>query len=143
MAQAEYSTVINRSAADVFAFLADGERGGEWRPGVMECRKQSGEGVGATYDQWVRGPGGRRVAAHYRVTQSDPPRLLAFEAIAGPVRPVGRYELVEENGSTRVTFSLDSRLGGFRKLFMGPMVNKTMQAEVRCLDNLKQLMESQ
>ena len=98
--------------------------------------------MGAVYRQGVKGPGGRRIAADYRVTGYDPPRLLEFEAIAGPVRPVGSYRLEEEDGGTRITFALHAELGGLKKLLMEGRVQDTMNAEVRSLDNLKQVLET-
>ena len=41
-----------------------------------------------------------------------------------------------------MTFSLDAQLTGLRKLLMGSMVQKTMDSEVRNLDNAKRLLES-
>lgn len=142
MPHAEYSVTINRPPADVFAFLADGENCPQWRSGIVEIKKISGEGVGTTYKQKIRGPGGRNIPADYRVTEYEPDRLLAFETIAGPVRPTGRFELRGADASTVVSFSLDAQLSGFKKLLMGGMVNKTMQSEIRALDRLKMVMES-
>ena len=89
MPHAENTVTINRPSADVFSFLADGEDGhamaNRRRRGALN--RNSGEGVGAVYKQTIRGPGGRSVAADYRVTEFEPDRALAFEAIAGPVRP--------------------------------------------------------
>jgi len=97
---------------------------------------------GATYTQGLKGPGGRRVAADDRITAFEPGKRLAFEAIAGPVRPTGEYVLEDVVGATNVTFSLDAQLGGIQKLLMGGMVQKTMDAEVGALANLKRVLES-
>ena len=142
MPHAEHRVTIKRSAADVFAYLADGEKGTEWRSGIIEIKKVSGEGVGTQYKQSVRGPGGRAIAADYAITQFTPNSVLAFQATAGPVRPRGRYELVESADSTTVTFSLDADLAGIKKLFMGGMVAKTMITEVQALDKAKAVLEA-
>ena len=63
----------------------------------------SGSGVGAIYKQGVKGPGGRRIDADYRVTSFEPNRRLAFVAIAGPVRPTGEFVLEEVAEGTRMT----------------------------------------
>ena len=44
--------------------------------------------------------------------------------------------------SVRLTFSLDATLGGLQRLLMGSMVQRTMDAEVRMLDNAKRLPEA-
>lgn len=142
MPHAENQVTINRPATEVFSYLADGERCTEWRSGVLEIKKVSGDGVGAQYKQSVRGPGGRSVPADYTITEFMPPTTLAFQATAGPVRPKGRYALRESNGTTTVTFSLDADLSGLKKLFMGPMVAKTMQSEVRALNKVKEILEA-
>ncbi len=85
---------------------------------------------------------GRRVAADYEVTAFEPDKRLEFRTVAGPVRPHGRYDLEEVEGGTRLTFSLDAELSGLRKLLMGSMVQKTMDAEVSALDDLKRVLEA-
>ena len=142
MAQASYSVTINRPIEDVFAFIADGERCPEWRPGVIDIKRISGEGVGTKYAQGVSGPMGRRIAADYEVTVFQPSSWLEFETTTGPARPHGRYDLAAVAGGTRLTFSLDAQLTGLRKLVMGSMVQKTMDSEVRNLDNAKRILES-
>ena len=57
MAHAEGIEVINRSPADVFAFLANGENNSKWRPMVLETTHAPGtpEGLGAIYRQRTAG----------------------------------------------------------------------------------------
>ena len=112
-----------------------------WRSGVLDIHRVSGQGVGAVYRQGVRGPGGRRVAADYRVTAYQPDTLLAFETIAGPVRPAGEFRLQEAGGATTLTLSLRAHLAGVKRLVMSGMVQKTMDAEVAAIDNLQRLLE--
>jgi len=142
MSEARHQVTIRRPAGEVFAFLADGLNGPKWRPGIIDIALVSGNGVGATYKQGVKGPGGRRVDADYRVTAYEPDARLAFEAIAGPVRPTGEYVLEEVDGGTRLTFALRAELGGIKKLLMGGAVQKTMDSEVEATERLKSLLES-
>ena len=133
---------MNRPPTEVFAFIADGENCPQWRPGVLDIKCVSGEGVGTKYSQGVKGPMGRRIAADYEVTVFEPDRRLEFETLTGPARPHGRYELEPADGGTRLTFALDAHLTGLSKLLMGSAVQKTMGSEVRTLDNLKRVLES-
>jgi carbon monoxide dehydrogenase subunit G len=142
MPNATYSVTINRPASDVFAFVADGEKCSQWRPGVIDIKRVSGEGVGTTYSQGVKGPMGRRVAADYQVTVFEPDRRLEFQTTTGPARPHGRYDFEPVEGGTRLTFSLGAQLTGLSRLLMGSAVQKTMDSEVRTLDNLKRLLET-
>ena len=142
MASARHQVTIQRPAGEVFAFIADGLNGPKWRSGIVDITHVSGSGVGATYKQGVKGPGGRRIDADYRVTAYEPNHRLAFAAIAGPVRPNGDYLLEEIPGGTRLTFSLQAELGGIKKLLMGGAVQKTMDAEVAATERLKQVLEA-
>jgi len=94
------------------------------------------------YRQGVRGPGGRRIPADYQVTAFEPGTRLAFEAIAGPVRPTGEFRLHEADGATTLTFSLQVELAGLKRLLMSRMVQRTMDAEVRAIENLERLLRS-
>ncbi len=139
----ETNTVsIRRPSSDVFAFVADATNATRWRPGVLDIALISGSGVGATYRQGVKGPGGRRIAADYEITAFEPGRRLAFKAIAGPVRPTGDYRFEETADGTRLTFSLTADLPFLKRLVMGGAVQRTMNAEVAAMEKLKQILEA-
>jgi uncharacterized protein YndB with AHSA1/START domain len=143
MPHAQRSVTIARPIEAVFAYLADGEKCPEWRSGVLDIKRVSGDGgVGTRYAQGVKGPMGRRITADYEITAYDPNRAIEFQTTAGPARPHGRYELAVENEGTNLTFSLDAKLGGIRKLLMGSAVQRTMELEVRALDRLKAVLEA-
>jgi uncharacterized protein YndB with AHSA1/START domain len=141
MPSATNTITIQRPVSEVFAFVADGLNGPKWRPGILDIAHASGEGVGAVYRQGVRGPGGRRIAADYEITAFDPPNGLAFKAIAGPVHPSGEFRLAEAGGATRLSFSLDVSLSGWKRLLMGRSVQQTMDAEVAALERLRAVLE--
>jgi uncharacterized protein YndB with AHSA1/START domain len=145
MPKASYSVTISRSVDDVFAFVADGEQCRRWRPGVLDIVRASGAmdgDVGTRYLQGVKGPMGRRISADYDITVFEPNKLLEFQTVSGPARPHGRYDFASVDEGTRLTFSLDAKLTGVRKLLMGSAVERTMDEEVRALDNLKRVLES-
>jgi uncharacterized protein YndB with AHSA1/START domain len=139
---ASSEVVVERPPAEVFAFLADAENDRAWRPGVVDIERVSGDGpgAGARYRQGVKGPGGRRIDADVETTAYEPDRLIGFRATAGPVRPEGRYELVPDDGGTRVRFALAAELRGV-KVAIAPAVRRTMTAEVGHLENLKRVLE--
>ena len=146
MPQASYSVTINRPVGDVFAFVADGEQCPRWRPGVLDITRAGGAstgGIGTRYLQGVKGPMGRRISADYEVTVYEPDRRIEFKTVAGPARPHGSYEFAStDDGGTKLTFALDATLSGIRGMFMGGAVQRTMDDEVKTLDNLKRLLES-
>lgn len=142
MPAAERTITINQPPSAVFAVIADGEKATLWRPGVLDGALVSGSGVGAIYRQGVRGPAGRRLAADYEVTAIEPDRRLEFRAIAGPVRPVGSYELEAIGTGTALTFRLNAELGGWKRLVLGRAVQGSIDAEMRALDRLRDLLEA-
>jgi uncharacterized protein YndB with AHSA1/START domain len=141
MPSAERTITINRPVDEVFTFLADGRNAQLWRSGVLDVDLVSGAGVGARYSQGVRGPGGRRIAADYEVTEFEPNSKIAFRATAGPVRPTGSFTFEGMGTGTVLTFKLDAALGGLQKLLMGGAVQSTMNAEMGALDKLRDLLE--
>jgi hypothetical protein len=58
------------------------------------------------------------------------------------VRPTGEFRLHEADGATTLTMSLRAELAGLKRLFMSGMVQKTMDAEVAAIENVKRLLES-
>src|SRR5262249_20068391 len=110
MAHATATVIVNKPIAEAFAYLADGRNEPARRPGVTDVSHvaDTGTGVGATFKQKMKGPGGRSIPGDYRVTRHEPPARLDFEVIAGPARPTGRFDLQAKTpDSTEVTFTLD------------------------------------
>ncbi|MFN2582572.1 MAG: SRPBCC family protein [Candidatus Dormibacteria bacterium] len=142
MPEASNSVVIDRPVADVFVFLGNAENDRRWRSGVVELQRVSGEGVGTRYHQVVSGPGGRKVNADIEIIEFTPNSRIAFRTTTGPVRPEGSYDLSPQDGGTKVTFKLSATVGGLKSLFMGSMVQKTMNNEVAALSELKRVLES-
>jgi len=101
MPEESNTITIARPAGDVFAFLADAENDKQWRGGVIEMTRTSGQGGGATYRQIVAGPGGRRIDADVEITEFIPGQRIAFRTTQGPVRPTGSYDLQAGEGGTR------------------------------------------
>ncbi len=141
MPNASNEILIDRPCDDVFAFLADPQNDPQWRGGVLDVQRVSGDGVGARYAQGVKGPGGRRIVADIEITELTPSQTIAFQTIAGPVRPRGRYVLSAADSGTHVRFELDVEMRGLKRL-MAPMVQKTMNDEVRQLAQLKHVIEA-
>jgi uncharacterized protein YndB with AHSA1/START domain len=142
MPSAEHTVTIDRPAATVFAYLADGTHNPEWRPGVLEIsRTSASDGPGATYRQVLSGPGGRRIDGDYQVTDYQPPQRLVFQVTAGPARPTGLFDITAQGPTTSlVRFSLELRPRGLM-ILMTPMIAAQVRREVAALDNLKAVLE--
>jgi uncharacterized membrane protein len=141
MPRASSEIVVKCPRDELFAFLADPENDPQWRSGVLDLKRVSGSGMGARYAQGVKGPGGRRIAADIEITELTPGETIAFQTVAGPVRPRGRYLLTAADGGTRVRFELEADVKGAKRLLI-PMVQKTMNKEVRQLHSLKRVIET-
>jgi uncharacterized protein YndB with AHSA1/START domain len=143
MPSAQHTVTIQRPPATVFAYVVDGEKCPQWRSHVLDIKRVSGSGgVGTHYSQGVKGPMGRRIAADYEVTVCEPNRRYEFETVTGPARPHGRFDLEETDGGTRLSLALDSQMKGLAGLFMGGMVQKTMDSEVRAIERMKDVLEN-
>jgi uncharacterized membrane protein len=141
MPRASSEIVVKCPREHVFAFLADPENDPQWRSGVLDLKRISGSGIGARYAQGVKGPGGRRIPADIEITELTADEAIAFQTIAGPVRPRGRYMLAAIDGGTRVRFELEADVKGVKRL-LTPMVQKTMNNEVHQLEQLKHVIET-
>ena len=141
MASAERTIAIRRPVEQVFRFLADGRTATQWRTSVLDVQKESGDGVGAVYRQVMRAPGGGKVDADYEITALEPDRMIAFRTIAGPVRPTGEFALEPMGDATILTFSLASQLPWWKRLFVERALQAAMDAEMRSLDELQELLE--
>ena len=142
MAHAERTVTVNRSPNEVFDFILEGKNNPIWRPAVADIVKLPGtpSGVGAAFKQGMKGPGGRRIDADYKIVECDRPRQIKFEVTAGPARPNGNYSLAAQGSSTILTFVLDFQPKGLAKLMDG-MIQKQMEEEVATLENLKKHLE--
>ncbi len=142
MAHAEKTVTIQRSAKEIFDFILDGRNNPLWRPSVADIEQVQGapKGVGAMFKQGMKGPGGRRIEADYKIVDIDTPRRIRFEVTAGPARPTGTYTFAQQGNSTTVTFVLDYQPKGLAKLMDG-LIGKQMKDEVATLENLKKHLE--
>ena len=141
MPSAERTISIRRPVDEVFRFLSDGRTATQWRSAVIEVSKASGEGVGAVYRQVVRGPGGRAVDADFEITVLEQDQRIGFRTIAGPVRPEGEFALEAMGDATILTFTLEAKLSGWKRLLLGGLVQSSMNAEMRGLDQLQEVLE--
>ncbi len=143
MVRVAESVVVARPAAEVFAVLADPEAAALWQHGVNGVRAVTDgpPGLGSRLSG-TRAYAGLRVAYTTEITVWDPPRRLAFRAMGAPVRVSGELALEGAEGGTRVTATLDLRVGGLSLLGLTDRVADRVAAELRRgLAALKVLLE--
>jgi len=141
MPSASRTIEISAPISDVFTFFTTPANDSRWRSGVKEMRSDGQPAVGTIVHQVIAGPGGRAINADIEITQYAEPTTYAFTTISGPVRPVGSYAFAPVGTGTTVTFTLDAKLSGIKKLFMSGPVQKSMDAEMSALDKAKALLE--
>jgi uncharacterized protein YndB with AHSA1/START domain len=136
-----HSVEIARSPQDVFAYLDDLERHGEWQSEIVSTKRETdGPTRVGTRATDVRRVPGRTQSVTYEITEHDPPRKVAFRGVTGPVRPVGTatVELVGE-GRSKVTIELDLQGSGVLGTILAPLARS--QARKQLPENQRQLKE--
>jgi len=124
---------IPRPPEEVYAVIADLERGPEWQPSLVRVDVERGKEV--------RRIGGQEREASFDVTRDEPPRLFEIVSHGGPVRAKATFELTPVARGARVDLSLDLELGGALR-FAGRMVRGRAEREAReNLELLKALLE--
>jgi uncharacterized membrane protein len=138
------SIEIDRAPEDVFAYLDDLARHGEWQEAIEEIHVET-EGptrVGSRARERRRVPGGAREFS-YEITEHDPPRRTSFRGLDGPVRPVGTVTVSPiDGGRSRLTLELDLEGHGLGKL-LAPLARRDARKTVpRDQQRLKERLES-
>ena len=136
---------IARSPQDVFAYIDQLDRHGEWQDQIVNVKVDT-EGptrVGTRATETRRVPGGPRQFT-YEITEHDPPRRASFKVLNGPVRPVGSIsvEPAGDGSRSRVTLELEFEGHGIGKLLL-PLVRRDAAKQVpKDQARLKERLES-
>jgi uncharacterized membrane protein len=133
------SVEIARSPEDVFAYLDDLERHGEWQSAIVSSKKETDgpTGVGTRATDVRRVPG-RTQSVTYEITEHDPPRKVAFRGVNGPVRPSGTVTVESAGeGGSKVTIELDLLGNGLLGAILAPLARS--QARKQLPEDQRQL----
>ncbi len=145
MAPITASIEIARRPEEVFAYLDDLERHGEWQAQIVSAERQ-GDGptrVGSRSSE-KRRIGGREQSMSYEVTEHDPPRTFAFHGLDGPVRVVGKATIdpVGDGSSSRVSLVLDFEGHGIGKVLVPVARSQARKQVPKDQQRLKERLES-
>jgi uncharacterized membrane protein len=124
---------VERSQEDVFAYLDDLSRHGEWQEMIesVEVETEGPTRVGSRAADTRRVPGGRLQRTTYEIVEHDPPRRVAFRGIDGPVRVVGSAAVEPAGeGRSRVTVELELHGHGLLGLVVAPLARRQARAQV-------------
>jgi uncharacterized membrane protein len=147
MAPISESIEINRRPEDVFAYLDDVERHGEWQSQIVGVERQD-DGplrVGSRVRETRSVPGGHRTMT-YEVTEHDPPRRSSFRVLDGPIRADGTISIdpVGDGSRSRLTVTIDFKGHGLAGKVLLPVARTQARKQIpRDQAKLKELLESQ
>ena len=134
---------IARPPGEVFAYVTDPSRFGEWQRDVVAVRHQDGRPgqVGSRFIT-TRRIGGSERSMTQEVTESSAPRRWAARAVDGPVRPNATVAVEPLGGSgSRVTFSLDFEGHGIGRPLLPVVRRQARRAAPVSYRALKALLE--
>jgi len=137
---------INRRPEDVFAYLDDVERHGEWQDQIVDVEPQGDQpmGVGKRVRETRRVPGGNR-SMTYEITAHDPPRQSSFRVLDGPIRAVGTVsvEPIDDGSRTRLTITIDFEGHGIAGKILLPVAKTQARKQIpKDQARMKELLES-
>jgi len=147
MAQIITSTDVDRPTAQVFAYVTDPSRFGEWQKGVVDGH-MAGDGPPQVGDECFTT---RRIGFAERsvtsvLTHREPPTNWGVHGIDGPIRAVVKVtvEPLDSGQRSRLTIALDFEGRGIGKLLVPLIVRPQARKEMPAnLATLKQRLESQ
>lgn len=128
-----HSVEIDRSPAEVFAFVTDPSHFTEWQDNVVSANlKGDGPMRRGSAIELRRTMGGREQTMTTEMTEYDEPRHYAFRVQDGPVRAIGdgRLEPLDDGRRTRFTFELDFEGHGIGKLLVPLVVRRQAKKEM-------------
>jgi uncharacterized membrane protein len=139
------SIEINRPPEDVFRYLDQLDRHGEWDEAIQETRIETDPPtrVGSRATDTRKVPGGPREIS-YEITEHDPPRRSAFRGLNGPVRPVGTItvEATDDGSRSQLTLAFNLEGHGLGKL-IAPLARRDARKQIpKSQQRLKERLDS-
>ena len=142
MASIGTSVEIARSPEDVFAYITDVSRHPEWQEGLLSATLES-EGPVRVGSRVVhrRKLGLGTVAATSEITAFNPPEVVGFRGLDGPIRAEGSQRVERVGEGSRVSFEMEMRGHGLGALML-PVARRQAGRQVKdSHEKLKRILE--
>jgi carbon monoxide dehydrogenase subunit G len=132
------SIEVSRPPNEVFAFVTDPSRFGEWQDGVIEGATTDAAAHVGTRCVTTRKIGFMRRAATSEITHIDPPRTWGVRGVDGPIRATVDVTVdPAADGASRVTIDVEFQGRGIGKVLVPLAVRR--QASKEMLSNMRRL----
>src|SRR5258705_11356388 len=138
------SIEINRTPEDVFAYLDDLVKHGEWQQQIVSVHVET-DGptrVGSRATDKRRLPGGTRDIS-YEITEHDAPHKSSFRGLNGPIRPLGTVtvEPLHDGARSKLTLEFELKGHGLGVLF-APLARANARKEIpKSHQRLKEILD--
>jgi uncharacterized membrane protein len=138
------SIEINRTPQDVFAYVEDLSKHGEWQEQILSVRLDT-DGptrVGTRATDTRRLPGGTR-EINYEVTEHEAPHKTSFQGVNGPIRAGGTLTVEPLEGGARSKLTLNFTLDGKGLgVLLAPLARANARKEIpKSHRRLKEILE--
>jgi uncharacterized protein YndB with AHSA1/START domain len=118
-----FSVSINKSPAEVFAYLADVSKHAEWSPKPYRVEGTAGPvSTGDTFTSVGTIPGDKNHRNEVTVTECSPPNRLVLDAAEKGQHFINTFELTPEGNGTLLTRSMDAPKPPFPLSVLFPLI---------------------
>ena len=141
----QYTIVIDRPVADVFAYMDDVHREREWQPNLREAEQTPpGPTAVGTQKRYVSDFMGKRVENTYEVVELEAGRRVVYKTTRGSsIDATSEVRCEPVGGGTRVTMFVQGKPAGVLRFVPKKVMEKVYQAELAAsLDRLKARLEA-
>ena len=143
MAPISTSVEIARPPEDVFAYITDVSRHPEWQEGLVSANLET-DGPLHVGSRAVhrRKLGLGTVAVTSEITALDPPHVVAFRGLDGPIRGEGTQRVEPTGAGSRVSFEMEMRGHGLGALILPIARRQATRQVAESHEKLKRILEA-
>jgi uncharacterized protein YndB with AHSA1/START domain len=134
---------VARPPDEVFRYVTDPSRFGEWQSGVVSAHIEGdGQAVGSRCIM-TRRIGGKDRTSTSEITQLSPPRTWAIQGIDGPIRAdvTVTVDARQDGSRSHVVIQLDFRGYGIGKLIVPVVIAEARKEALESSQKLKSRLE--